>query len=71
MALKQDKKVNMMCRVYKLGFHPLCFTAYHNPDSVEDDEARTFLKDICPHAKNREVHKELEDSMFAQYPFQK
>ena len=71
MAGKKRVKVSMICKVCKLGFHPTCFTAYHNPDSVEDEELRTFLKRICPHLKRMEVYNKLEDLMFTKYPFQK
>lgn len=71
MGIKKRVKVNMICRVCTLSLYPTCFTAYHNPDSVEEEEARTFLKSFCPHAKRQEVNKKLKDNMFTKYPFQK
>ena len=55
MGIKKRVKVNMICNVCEFGFHPKCFTAYHNPDSDEEEEARTFLKSVCPHPKRMEV----------------
>ena len=71
MGIKKRVKVNMICRVCKLVFHTTCFTAYHNSDSMEEEEARTFLKSICPCAKRMKVNKKLEDFIFTKYPFQK
>ena len=34
-----DKKIRVafFCRVCKLAFHPMCFTAYYNPEGLHDD----------------------------------
>ena len=41
-------RVSTFCRQCKLGFHPMCFTAYHNPDGLLDENLKAFMKSIHP-----------------------
>lgn len=47
----------------------MCFTAYHNPDRVQNEEARTFLKSVYPHSKRMQVHRKLEYNFFSTISF--
>ena len=45
---KPKPRINFVCTICNLAFHPTCFTAYHNPKTVDDDDVCKFLKDINP-----------------------
>lgn len=44
----KNPRVATFCRECKLGFHPMCFTAYHNPDGLLDKDLKSFMKSINP-----------------------
>ena len=48
-------RVVYFCRECKLAFHPMCFTAYHNSESLHDDNLKSFMKSIHP-PKSKKFH---------------
>ena len=68
---KSKPRVNMVCLVCKAAFHPTCFTAYHNPDTVTNQDVRCFLRDINPPKKDRQLKLSVTDIKVAPLPFQK
>ena len=67
---KSKPRVNMVCLVCKLAFHPTCFTAYHNPDTVPNEDVCCFLRDINPPKKARQIKSSVTDIKVAPLPFQ-
>ena len=68
---KSKPRVNMMCLVCKLGFHPTCFTAYHNPNGVSNMQVRQFLRGINPPKENRLLKVKVNNIKVAPLPFEK
>ena len=40
---KSKPRINMVCLIFKIAFHPTCFPAYHNPDTVTNMDVRVFF----------------------------
>ena len=48
---KSKARVNMVCLIRKIAFHPKCFTAHYNPNTVADIDVRGVLRGINPPKK--------------------
>ena len=68
---KSKPRVNMMCLICKIAFHPTCFLAYHNPDTVTNMDVRGFLGRINPPKKARQITTSICDIKVAPLPFLK
>ena len=62
---KPKPRINFVCTICNLAFHPTCFTAYHNLGTVDDEDACQFMQEINPPKKVMQ----LQSKIFEVCPF--